>query len=201
MTGESTATAGGAPRILAVAGSLREASLNKKLLAVARRGAEAAGAACTEVDLRALSLPPYDGDLEARIGLPDGARELRRLLGEHGGLLLASPEYNGSVPGVLKNAIDWATRSGEGSPDLSGFRGTVVALLAASPGPLGGVRGLIHLRTILSGIGCLVLPDQLTLRGAGDAFDAEGELRDPKQRDRAEAIGGSLARALQRLRR
>jgi len=199
MTGENGSTAAGAPRILALAGSLREGSLNKKLLAVARRGAEAAGARCTEVDLRSLGLPLYDGDLEARSGLPEGARELRRRLAEHAGLLLASPEYNGSVPGVLKNAIDWASRSGEGGPDLSPFRGTVVALVAASPGPLGGVRGLIHLRTILSGIGCLVLPDQLTLRGAGDAFDAEGELRDPKQRQRAEAIGGSLARALQRL--
>jgi len=188
-----------APRILALAGSLREGSLNKKLLAAARRGAEEAGASCTVLELRELSLPVYDGDLEARSGLPEGARELRRLLREHPGLLLASPEYNGSVPGVLKNAIDWASRSGEGSADLSGFRGTVAALLAASPGPLGGVRGLIHLRAILSGIGCLVLPEQLTLRGAGDAFDAAGELRDPKQRERAEGVGRALARALRRL--
>lgn len=186
-------------RILGFAGSARRESLNKKLLRIAVRGAEQAGASVTVVDLRDLPLPIYDADLESEQGLPREAAELRRLLGEHEGLLVASPENNGSVSALLKNAIDWASRSEEGTPDPAVFRGRVAAILSASPGGLGGLRGLVHLRALLAMLGCVVLPDQFTLSGAHRAFDEAGELTDPRRQRRAEGVGAALEAFLSRL--
>lgn len=188
-----------APRILAFAGSTRRESLNRKLLAVAVRGAEAAGAVCTLASLGELAIPLYDGDLEAK-GMPEGARELRRLFLANDGLLIASPEYNGSLTGVLKNAIDWTSRSDEGPrADLAPFRGKTVALVSASPGNLGGLRSLVHVRQVLAGLGCLVIPEQLALARAADAFAPDGSLLDPGRRARAEAVGARLAEVIRRL--
>lgn len=117
----------------------------------------------------------------------------------HRGWILASPEYNSSVPGVLKNAIDWASRSGESSADLTPFRGRVVALLSASPSPLGGVRMLDHLRAILLNVGCWVLPEMVRLPKAADAFDDDGALRDPGARKRVERLGASVLEAARRM--
>lgn len=185
--------------ILAFAGSARVDSLNKKLVRVAARGAEAAGAKVTVLDLADLRLPLYNGDLEAAEGLPAGAAELRRLLAEHGGLLVASPENNGSISAELKNAIDWATRSEQAQPDISRFTGKIVALLSASPGPLGGLRGLVHVRAILDMIGCIVLPEQINVRNALAAFDESGELTDERQRQRVLDLGGRLAKFMARV--
>ncbi len=185
--------------ILAFAGSARTDSFNKKLARIAARGAEAAGASVTMIDLRDFELPVYDADLEAEKGLPPAAAELRSLLDRHLGLLISSPENNGSVSALLKNTIDWSTRSEEAQPDISKYQGKIVALLAASPGGLGGLRGLVHVRAILEMIGCMVLPDQLSVRSAHTAFDAAGELTDERQAERALAIGASLAAFLQRL--
>ncbi len=181
------------PQILAFAGSTRGGSFNKKLVRIAVRGAEKAGAACTVIDLRDFPIPIYDGDLEIAEGLPKHAKRLRDLLIAHQGLLISSPENNSSVSAVLKNAIDWATRTEDGQGDLAGFTGKVAGLLSASPGGLGGLRGLVHLRAILGNIGCLVVPDQFALRGAHKAFDEAGELADPKQAAEAERIGAVVA--------
>ena len=185
--------------ILALAGSARPDTFNKKLIRIAARGAEAAGASVTVIDLRDFELPVYDADLEAEKGLPPAAVELRSLLERHQGLLIASPENNGSVSARLKNTIDWSTRSEEAQPDISKYQGKIAALLAASPGGLGGLRGLVHVRAILEMIGCMVIPDQLTVRSAHTAFDEAGELTDERQAKRVEAIGARLAALLQRL--
>ena len=138
------------PKILAFAGSTRTDSLNKKLARAAAAIAGEAGAEVTFVDLRDLALPLYDGDLEEASGLPEGARKLKALLRASDGFLIASPEYNSSVTAVLKNALDWASRAEtDDEPPLAAFRGKAAALLSASPGALGGLRGLVHLRAIL----------------------------------------------------
>ena len=137
------------PRILAFAGATRTESYNKKLIRAAAAIAEASGAAVTLLDLRDLNMPLYDGDLEATHGLPDGAKRLKAMLLEHDGLLISSPEYNSSISAVLKNSIDWASRPVQGQAPLAEFRGKVAGIMAASPGMLGGLRGLVHLRAIL----------------------------------------------------
>lgn len=186
-------------RILAFAGSARAGSFNKRLVRIAARGAEKAGAGCTVVDLRDYPMPLYDADLESAEGLPEHARRLRELLMTHQGLLISSPENNSSLSALLKNTIDWATRNADGEGDLSGFSGKVAGLLSASPGGLGGLRGLVHLRAILGNIGCLVVPEQFALRGAHKAFDEEGGLSDPKQAAQAEAVGAAVARIVLKL--
>jgi NAD(P)H-dependent FMN reductase len=181
------------PRILAFAGSARSASFNRRLLRVAVRGAEANGVACTVVELRDYPLPIYDADGEARDGLPENAAKLRELFASHQGLLIASPEYNSSIAPLLKNTVDWVSRSPAGSADLAGFQGRLAAILAASPGPLGGLRGLALLRSLLCNIGVTVLANQVTLRQAAGAFDDAGELVEPRYRKRVEALGDELA--------
>ena len=169
------------PRLLAFAGSTREASLNKRLLRVAVAMAERSGATVTTLDLRDLPMPLYDGDLEASGGLPSNAKRFKELMVAHQGLLIAAPEYNSSITGVLKNAIDWASRASPGEAPLAAFRDKTAGLLSASPGALGGLRGLVHLRAILSSIEVLVIPEQFALSRAHEAFDDAGALKDPKQ--------------------
>lgn len=181
------------PKILAFAGSTRTGSFNKQLLAVGVSAARAAGSEVTVVDLRDLALPLYDGDLEAGQGLPAGAKQFKKLLLEHQGLLISSPEYNSSITGVLKNAIDWASRAEtETEAPLIAFRGKVATLMAASPGGLGGLRGLVHLRAILGNIGVTVLPDQLTLSSAHEAFDSAGALKDERKRKQVDDLAKGL---------
>lgn len=180
------------PRLLAFAGSTREASLNKQLLRAAVAMAEGAGAVVTTVDLRELAMPLYDGDLETSSGLPEGAKRLKTLMVSHQGFLIAAPEYNSSITGVLKNAIDWASRAAPGEAPLAAFREKTAALLSASPGALGGLRGLVHLRAILSSLDVLVIPEQFALGKAHEAFDGTGALKDPKQ-------AASVKRVVERL--
>ncbi len=189
-----------APKILAFAGSTREGSWNKKLIRIAAAGARATGAEVTLVDLREFPMPLYDGDLEAE-GFPEPARAFKRLMLENEGLLISSPEYNSSVSGVLKNAIDWASRSEPGEAPLAAFVGKVAGLVAASPGALGGLRGLIHLRAILGNIKVLVIPDQVAVSKAHDAFTPEGTLKDAKQQASVEKVGAELALILAKLHR
>lgn len=189
-----------APRILAFAGSLRTGSFNRKILAVAADGARAAGADVTRIDLRDFPLPVYDGDLEAAEGLPEGARKMKALFDAADGLLLACPEYNAGIPGTLKNVLDWVSRPGPGERPLQAFRGKVAALCSASPGALGGVRSLLQMRTVLGSIGVVVLPDQVSLPKAGDAFDDEGNVLDPGRRKALMELGGALAHAARALR-
>ncbi len=187
------------PRILAFAGSTRRASFNRKLIRIAARGAEQAGAEVTLIELSDYPLPLYNGDLEAESGLPEQAMTLKRLFLDHQGLLLACPEYNSSITPLLKNTLDWVSRRAEGEGPLACYKGKVVGLLSASNGALGGLRGLVHVRAILGNIGCLVLPEQRAISGAATAFDEQGELRDADQRRQIEQIGTRLAELLRKL--
>jgi NAD(P)H-dependent FMN reductase len=183
----------GATRILAFAGSAREGSLNKQLVRVAADGAREVGAHVTVIDLRDLPMPIYDGDLEQASGLPENARALKQLLKEHQGLLIACPEYNSSITPLLKNAIDWASRAEDGEAPLACFRGKVAGLLAASPGALGGLRGLVTVRSILGNIGVIVVPQQVALPKAHGAFDDEGHLKEEKRRESVLDVGRRVA--------
>ena len=188
-----------APKILAFSGSLRTGSYNQRLVRIAAAGARSAGAEVTELDLRELPLPVYDADLEARDGLPDNAKRLKDLMKAHAGFLIASPENNSSVSAALKNAIDWASRPEPGEANLVCFRDKTAAIMSASPGGLGGLRGLVHLRSILGNISVLMLPDQKAIPGAGDAFDGNGSLKDAKQQEAIENLGAKLATVLAKL--
>jgi len=187
------------PKILAFAGSLRSGSYNKKLVKAAAKGAEAAGAEVTYLDLRELELPMYDGDLEDSQGLPAGGRRFKELLLAHDGLLIASPEYNSSISGALKNAIDWASRPAPGEAPLGCFDGKVAGLLSTSPGALGGLRGLMVVRMLLGNIKVHVLPDQMALPHAAEAFAEDGSLKDAKMAAWAERIGRDVAETVRKL--
>ena len=188
------------PKIAAFAGSLRAGSFNRKLLSLAADAARAAGAEVTIIDLRELALPLFDEDLEAASGLPEGAKKLKALLRASDGFLIASPEYNSSVTGALKNAIDWASRSeADGEPPLAAYRGKAAALFSASPGALGGLRGLVTLRSILGNIGVLVAPDQVCIGAAHEAFDDAGQLKDARKAKQVASLAQGLVEILRKL--
>lgn len=180
-------------RVLVVAGSTRTDAFSKKLARAAVHSVAQVGAQATLVDLRDYPMPLYDGDLEAAAGLPEHAVRLRELLKVHDALLVASPEYNSSIPAVLKNALDWLSRPHAPEPGVSPYRGKVAALLSSSPGALGGLRGLVHLRQILQNVGCTVITEQFALGNAGEAFAADGALVDTAQ---AKAVAGVVSRLI-----
>jgi NAD(P)H-dependent FMN reductase len=159
------------PRILAFSGSARRESLNKKLLACVVAETRAAGGEVTLVELKEFPLPLYEGDLEDAQGLPENARKLIRLITEHDGLLIASPEYNSMMTPLLKNTIDWCTRD-----EVNPFIGKVAAVVSASPGMLGGIRSMTLVRQLLAHLGCVVAPEQLFIPQADAAFDPAGKL-------------------------
>src|SRR5690349_10389273 len=151
------------PKILAFAGSLRKDSFNKKLVKLAAAGAKSAGADVTYIDLKELPMPIFDEDLEAAQGMPENAKKFKQLMISHDGLLISAPEYNSSISAALKNAIDWASRPEPNEAPLVAFDGKVVSLMAASPGALGGLRGLVTVRSILGNIKVIVLPEQIAV--------------------------------------
>lgn len=188
-----------APRILLISGSARRDSLNTRLLGLAEARLQAAGAEPRRIDLGALALPVYDGDLEAAEGPPAGAQALVDALAAADALLLASPEYNAFPTPLLINALDWASRR-------PGFKaaaqGKPVSMVAASPGALGGLRGLLVLRNFLAvNLGFLVLPTQFALGAAGKAFDAAGGLAEPGRLEALDAVLAELQAAATALRR
>ena len=172
------------PKILAFAGSARRDSLNKRLAAAAAEIARGQGAEVTLIDLADYELPLYNGDLEDNEGVPEASTRLFELMLDHQGLLLACPEYNSSITPLLKNTIDWLSRPQADQPQLAAFTGKVAGLLAASPGGLGGMRGLVAVRSILENIGVHVVPNQVALGAAHKAFDASGSLQDEKMQSR-----------------
>ena len=165
-----------APKILVFAGSARAGSMNKKLASIAADQARAAGAEVTLLDLAEHRLPMYDGDLEAGEGVPAVAEALRKTFLEHDGFIIASPEYNSSISPMLKNTLDWISRPDGDDASIVAYRGKVAGLVAASPGGLGGLRGLVHLRSILGNIGVTVVPQQHAISGAMNAFNDDGSL-------------------------
>lgn len=187
-------------KILALAGSTRKGSLNKKLIKLAAKGAEAAGAEVTLIDLRDFPMPFYDGDLESAEGLPEKGRDFKKLMVDSDGILIASPEYNSGYSAVLKNAIDWASRaSTEGEPGFLAFTGKYAALLSASPGALGGIRGLYQLREMLQNITMTVMPKMQAIPKAHEAFDENGNLKDEKLAKSVHNIGAELVATLQKI--
>lgn len=188
------------PAILVFAGSARTGSLNKKLAAAGAASAGIAGANVTLIDMRDYPIPLYNGDMEAASGIPENARALRRLMASHQGLIIASPEYNGFMTPLIKNAVDWISRPDGDESGLALYAGKVALLLAASPGGFGGVRGLIAMRQLLSNLGVTVLPDQLVVPRAGEAFDAQGVLTDPRQQETLDKMTQRLVKTLNALR-
>lgn len=165
--------------ILAFAASLRAASLNRKLIALAAEAARSAGAQVDLAEFREFELPIYDGDLDARSGIPPGGVALKRRLEAADAVMIAAPEYNYSIAGPLKNAIDWVSRA-RPMP----WRGKSVYLMSASPSPMGGIRGLWQTRIPLEGCGALVFPDMFALPHANEAFDESGRLREQSLAER-----------------
>lgn len=162
------------PKVLAFSGSSRKQSFNKKLLNHVAAEVGNAGADVTVIDLAEFPMPLYDGDLEESAGLPENAKKLKALFKSHDTFLIACPEYNGSITPLLKNVIDWVSRPMQGEKSLECYMGKVCALVSASPGALGGLRGLVHVRAILGGIGVIVLPAQVAVGTAMQTLDANG---------------------------
>ena len=159
-------------KILAFAGSAKKASLNKKLLAVAVAGARAAGAEVTVVDLADYPMPIMDEDLEAAEGAPEKATAFKALMVEADGFLISCPEYNSSITPLLKNVIDWASRAAPDEKALVAYEGKTAALMACSPGPVGGLRGLPEVRRILSNIKVHVMPGDTAVGNGYALFGA-----------------------------
>lgn len=178
--------------VVALSGSLRTGSFNRQLLSVAVAGARAAGATVEVIDLADHPAPLYDGDLEAREGIPESIRALRARLAPAQGWLLACPEYNGSITPLLKNTLDWCSRPLPEDTPYGATRGRVVGLLSASAGALGGLRGLRHVREIMTNLQALVLPEQFALGHADKAFAQGPEAMPDGDRRKAEAIAARV---------
>ncbi|KAI9024583.1 NADPH-dependent FMN reductase [Hyaloraphidium curvatum] len=179
-------------RLLIIPGSARTGSLNKKLAHVAEGIAKSKGAQTTVLDLRALDLPIYDGDLEKEKGVPKGAETLVTAIHESDAVLFVTPEYNSFPTPLLLNSLDWLSRVGATSshPDgLTVTNGKPGALMAASPGAFGGIRSLTAVRMFLGQtIGFMLVPTQFALGRAFDAFDEHGALKDPRAKENVEKV-------------
>jgi chromate reductase len=187
-------------RLLFFAGSTREGSFNRKLAALGHHIAEANGIEAVLVDLKDYPMPIYNGDLEAKEGPPERARAFKALLEEYQGVFIASPEYNSSVTPLLKNTLDWVTRArAKGESGLEVYKTRMFAISGASPGYYGAMRSLLHLRQILEvGIGAAVIPQQIAVPRAMEAFEADGSLKDKGQQALCKSVVEALAVAARR---
>src|SRR5215471_2218872 len=187
-------------KILVIPGSLRSGSHNVKLAAVAAYEFARAGAEVTRISLGDFPLPIYDGDLQARSGVPKNAINLKRMIGAHHAVLLVTPEYNSSVPPLVKNTIDWITRVQDGH-EIRGqvFREKPFAIAAASESRLGGTRALAALRLILAACHASVIPNQLALSFADQAYDDMDRLRNPADTEALNALVRQLVEVSQRM--
>jgi chromate reductase len=183
-------------KVLVFAGSIRSDSYNRKLARAAAEVLKRTGVDVTLVDLKDYPVPFYDGDVESTQGMPERAKALKNLFRDHDAFVIASPEYNGSFPALVKNVIDWTSRPEAGERPLSAFRGKLAAILSTSPGPGGGQRGLRHLRELLEMIGVQVIPAQLAVGRASEAFDTDGHLTRPDDRNALDRLASDLAVAL-----
>ncbi len=182
------------PKILVFAGSIRTNSFNARLAALAAKELALTGADVSRIALSDFPMPIYDGDLEVTAGAPANAVKLKQMLGSHHGVFIASPEYNASITPLLKNTVDWISRVRErGEPPLAVFKNRVFALGGASDSTFGAMRSLMALRQVLElGCGALVIPEQITVFRASEAFDEMDNLKD-------ERAAASLKRVVQRL--
>ena len=187
-------------KILVIPGSLRTGSLNAKLAAVAAYAFAQAGIEVTRISLGDFPLPLYDGDLQAKSGVPKNAVNLKRMIGAHHGVLIVTPEYNSSVPPLVKNTIDWVTRV-QDAQETRGqvFRNRAFAIAAASAGRLGGARCLQALRLVLTACHATVVPNQLALSFADDAYDEMDRLKYPADIEAMQAMVRQLIDVSQRM--
>ncbi len=176
-------------KILVIPGSLRTGSLNAKLAAAIAAELAQAGAEITRVSLGDFPLPIYDGDLQAKSGVPKTAISLKRMMSSHHGVLIVTPEHNASIPSLLKNAIDWVSRV-QDPHEARGevFRDRAFAIASASAGRLGGARALMALRLILSACQAHVIPNQLSLSFAPEAYDDMDRLKQPADIEAQKAL-------------
>jgi NAD(P)H-dependent FMN reductase len=182
------------PRLLAFAGSLRQESFNRRLIPVLAEGARDAGARVTLIELRDFPLPVYDGDIEAS-GMPDNVRKLQAMMAEHDGLLISTPEYNGSMPALVKNTLDWISRPmADGQSGTRLFRDKAAGIVSASPGPLGGLRSLLVLRDALAKLGLIVVPQQVAVGQAAERLAERGVLGDERLRNAVLDVGAAVTR-------
>jgi len=186
------------PKILAFGGSLRKASFNQILVNIAAEGARKAGAEVTVIALRDYPLPIYDEEIE-KAGVPENVMKLKKLFLDHHGLLLACPEYNSSITAALKNTIDWVSRPVPGEAALACYAGKTAALLAGSSGALGGLRGLVTVRSILGNIKVTVLPTQVAVGQVNTKLNPDGTLNDAKTQESLHALGAELAKVTAKL--
>jgi chromate reductase len=180
-------------KILGLCGSFRTGSFNRKLLEAGAKELRKAGAEVDVADLKVLQIPVYDGDIEGSSGIPKPAQELRERVAQAQGLFICSPEYNHSIPGGLKNSIDWCSR-----PPKQPFTDKVCAIAGASSGHFGTVRMQAHLRQTMTALGTWLLPGSVLLPMAQNAFDAEGNLKDPERHKTLAALMASLLAECQR---
>src|SRR5881396_1646348 len=187
-------------KILVIPGSLRTGSLNAKLAATVAHELVQAGAEVTRISLSDFPLPIYDGDLQAKSGVHKNAVNLKRMMGSHQGVLIVTPEYNSSVPALVKNTIDWISRV-QDPHETRGqvFRERVFAIASASGGRLGGSRALAALRLILSACHATVIPNQLALSFADDAYDDMDRLKHPADVEALNALVRQLIDVSQRM--
>ncbi|MGB8398040.1 NADPH-dependent FMN reductase [Bradyrhizobium sp.] len=187
-------------KILVIPGSCRTGSLNAKLAAATAHELAQAGADVTRISLADFPLPIYDGDLQAKSGVPKHAVNLKRMIGVHHGVLIVTPEHNSSVPALVKNAIDWVSRV-QDAHETRGqvFRERVFAIAAASGGRLGGSRALAALRLILSACHATVIPNQLALSFAEQAYDDMDHLKHPADLEALRALVRQLIDLSQRM--
>ena len=187
-------------KILVIPGSLRSGSLNAKLAAVLAHEVAQLGADVTRISLGDFPLPIYDGDLQAKSGAPKHAVNLKRMIGAHHGVLIVTPEYNSSVPALVKNTIDWVTRV-QDAHETRGqvFRDRAFAIAAASESRLGGTRALAALRLILVACHATVIPSQLALSFAAEAYDDRDQLKNPADVEALKALTRQLIDVSQRM--
>ncbi|MCV2886003.1 NAD(P)H-dependent oxidoreductase [Aestuariibacter sp. AA17] len=186
-------------KIVAFAGSGRRDSVNKKVVKVAAEGAREAGAEVTIVNLEDYDMPIFTEDLEAEKGMHEGGQRFKELLMESDGFLIASPEYNSAYSALFKNAIDWASRKVGDEKPLAAYKGKVAAIMAASPGALGGMRVLVPLRMLMENLGTMVLPTQKSVPKAFEKFDENGNITDEKLDAALKNLGRELVDTLNKL--
>lgn len=181
------------PKVLVFAGSLRSGAYSISTADAAMKELALQGAEVTRISLADYPLPIMDQDLEKESGIPDNALNLARQIAAHDGLLIASPEYNASIPPLLKNTLDWVSRvRRDAGRSLKPFEGKVAALCSSSDGNFAGARGLYHLRAVLMACGVEVITPQCSVAQAGQAFDENGQFRDERLRERMEGVCRTL---------
>ncbi|MET3794363.1 NADPH-dependent FMN reductase [Aquamicrobium terrae] len=181
------------PRILVFAGSVRSGAFSGKTADAAQKALALQGAEVTRISLLDYPLPIYDQDLEKEEGIPESAMKLARLFASHDGVLIATPEYNGSVPPLLKNTIDWLSRvRRDGDKELKPLTGKVVAICSSSEGQFAGIRAINHLRAILQRCQMEVTMPECSVPRGGEAFDDKGDFRDERLQQTMERVASAL---------